>query len=155
MPVADTHTRVTTRSRGLLPRRWHPPEAGQVTHGDAVLWHGPKCQGKRPSKGMVPSVSSHTVGLSGRWCCLGCRCCSSPCLVLGHGAQSGFGPRPLLHELQTSAWPLGVPDSNRSLTDDSSWEGFWFLSEAKLAQGNSWQLSAFVSTRQSGAQHLC
>lgn len=85
-----------------------------------------------------------------------CRCCSSPGRwSTGRLRERLLWPPPLPHELQTSAWPLDMPDSNTSLTDDGSWEGFWFLSEAKLAQGSSWQLSTFISTQQSGAEHPC
>lgn len=125
-----------------------------------MLQHGQKLQGKGLSKGMVPSVLSHIVGLFGRWSCLCLQMLLQPLPRAGRwstGWLQEHSPRPppLPHELQTSAWPLDVPDSNTSLTDDGSREGFSFLSEAELAQGSSWQLSAFVSTRQSGAERLC
>ena len=102
----------------------------------------------------------HIAGPFGRWSCLWLQMLLQRLPRAGRWSMGWLRerppwPPPLPHELQTSAWPLDVPDSNTSLTDDGSWEGFWFLSEAELAQGSSWQLSAFVSTRRSGAERLC
>lgn len=140
----------------MLPCRQLP----QVICGAAVLQHGQEPWGEALSKGMVPSVLSRITGPFGRWSFLCLQMLLRPLPCTGRWSTGWLRehlpwPPPFPHELQTSAWPLDVPDSNTSLTDDSSWEGFWFLSEAELAQGSSWQLNAFVSTRRSGAECLC
>lgn len=50
----------------MLPCR----QLTRVTCGAAVLQHGQQPQREGLSKGMVPSVLSHIVGLFGRWSCL-------------------------------------------------------------------------------------